>query len=403
MNTQMTQSQPVLIYTLPVITLSVILISLSACVEQPVASDPMESQMKWTELGGEDTPEDGDAYADILGSPEIDTLEGTLEDEVISGRQGDDLIFGRSGDDELLGGDGDDELYGGEGHDILSGGDGDDYLFAGAGDDELYGDEGDDTYVVTVESGNLLIFPDGRGEDVLLCEEAEITDIFDEDDDVILELSTGSLITLVGQNLERTVDRVIGCEGGGFAFNFEEVGLSADVDEVEIYMGNARGMDRAIRGTHDDESLTGTERSDRIQGLRGDDAISGQSGDDVINGHRGDDVLRGDEGDDQLNGGDGDDELYGGEGDDVLMGGQGRDDLYGGRGDDTYLYRPAHQEIVIHPHGGGYDILRCEGDLHQVNRGWDGDDRILEMSNGGKIRVVDQRNLSTIDEIFGCY
>jgi Ca2+-binding RTX toxin-like protein len=365
----------------------------------------MEDKSEW--MGLQDDVEDldaNDSYADLIGTSSLDVLEGTQESEVISGRQGDDLILGRQGDDELIGGSGDDELYGNEGNNILMGGYGDDYLFAGVGDDELYGEEGDDTYMINDQSGDVLIFPDGAGLNRLRCQNVHIIGVLDEGDDVILELSSGAIITLIEQNLERTVDHLVDCEDESFDVNFDSVG-AARSNDMGSYAGiySSEGMEGNITGTMESEDLTGTDLSEYIRGLRGDDTISGSFGDDVINGNRGDDILRGDQGDDALNGGDGDDEVYGGEGDDILMGGSGHDHLYGGGGDDIYVYRGAHQVIEIHPEGEGHDILRCEGDLNQINRGWEGDDRILNMSNGGQIRIVDQRNSSTVDELIGCY
>jgi len=76
----------------------------------------------------------------IIGTDNIDRLEGSNANNVLSGGQGDDELYGYGGNDILLGG---------HGNDYLSGGSGDDILIGGAGIDELHGGTGKDTFVFT--------------------------------------------------------------------------------------------------------------------------------------------------------------------------------------------------------------------------------------------------------------
>lgn len=120
--------------------------------------------------------------ADITGTPEADSLFGSLSadaivaltgDDIAFGSDGDDLIFGNAGNDALAGNQGNDTLnsgrdndviLGGQGDDIAQGDDGNDWVFGNLGVDTLFGNLGDDT--LFGGQGNDVIFA-GQGNDVV--------------------------------------------------------------------------------------------------------------------------------------------------------------------------------------------------------------------------------------------
>ena len=105
--------------------------------------------------------------AEIRGSDNSETLNGTAENDEIRSGDGDDTVYGNEGDDWInaiyndegddryyvysgrliaLGGPGNDLIGGKEGNDRLYGGVGNDRIYAWAGDDLLDGGDGDDHY-----------------------------------------------------------------------------------------------------------------------------------------------------------------------------------------------------------------------------------------------------------------
>ncbi|MBF8672683.1 calcium-binding protein, partial [Pseudomonas putida] len=112
----------------------------------------------------------------IVGTPNTDTLNGSVVADAIYGLAGNDQLFGFGGDDLLDGGTGYDQLIGGQGNDtllagddvdgsVLEGGEGDDTLIGSAGNDTLFGGTGNDS--LTGGSGNDDL-RDGDGSDVLI-------------------------------------------------------------------------------------------------------------------------------------------------------------------------------------------------------------------------------------------
>lgn len=95
-------------------------------------------------FGGDDMISGGDGPDRLHGGLGDDTIDGGGGGDALFGHIGDDRINGDIGDDRLVGGDGNDLLMGGEGDDLLSGSLGDDRLVGGPGHDTLHGGEGDD-------------------------------------------------------------------------------------------------------------------------------------------------------------------------------------------------------------------------------------------------------------------
>ncbi len=216
----------------------------------------------------------------IVGSAEVDTLDG---------KEGADHLYGYAGNDILTGGAGNDLLIGGDGNDTLTGGVGDDRLFGSAGNDALTGGVGDDRLV------------GGAGND-------------------ILEGGAGA-------------DRVVGGEGSDTA---SYAGSAGDTDGagvvVNLLAGSATGNDA------EGDILVGIEN---LEGSAHKDTLTGDTADNTLKGLAGDDRLFGGAGNDILEGGAGDDRLFGGAGDDILEGGAGADRFVGGVGTDTASYERA--------------------------------------------------------------
>ncbi|OWQ45515.1 hypothetical protein CDL60_20000 [Roseateles noduli] len=124
-------------------------------------------------------------------------------------------------------------------------------------------------------------------------------------------------------------------------------------------------------GSASADILIGTDVADVIRGGDGDDVLGGGAGADQLFGEGGDDQISGGPGDDVLMGGDGDDKLIGDQGADTLMGGDGNDLLRGNVGDDALIGGPGNDLLIG---GSGADTFHFE-------------------RNGGKDRVIDQRNL----------
>jgi hypothetical protein len=85
-------------------------------------------------------------FANLVGTPGADEINGTELRDVIVGFGGDDVIRGRQGRDFICGGPGDDLLIGNGGRDVLRGQGGDDVLRGGYGPDRLIGGPGADTF-----------------------------------------------------------------------------------------------------------------------------------------------------------------------------------------------------------------------------------------------------------------
>ncbi|QKH39174.1 hypothetical protein FOC84_31280 [Achromobacter pestifer] len=126
------------------------------------------------------------------GDDRDNTLYGNYDYNIIDGKGGNDTIYGFGGTDVLIGGYGDDRLYGGDGDDLLVGDNtvngigGNDFLYGGEGNDRLYGGYGNDVYWYTANTG-IDVVNDGRtaaevpgyggGDDVLVFNGANLSDL----------------------------------------------------------------------------------------------------------------------------------------------------------------------------------------------------------------------------------
>ena len=100
-----------------------------------------ESMEKGIELDG--TPDNDTLFGSVLA----DTLRGLGGDDALYGQAGTDRLYGDEGFDVLYGNNGDDYLFGGKDPDCLFGGKGADSLRGGNDEDALVGDAGNDTLI----------------------------------------------------------------------------------------------------------------------------------------------------------------------------------------------------------------------------------------------------------------
>ena len=131
---------------------------------------------------GEDNLHGGDGDDQIRGGAHADQLCGDMGDDKLSGNKGNDTLTGGAGEDTLLGGRGDDGLYGNDGNDHLDGGSGEDVLFGGNGNDHLEGGSDD---VRDFLKG-------GRGDDLLIAQEADVLTGGDGSDTFSIDASAGA-------------------------------------------------------------------------------------------------------------------------------------------------------------------------------------------------------------------
>lgn len=246
-----------------------------------------------------------------LGSPDDDTIAGTVGNDVLYGYAGNDFITGDYGEDELRGDTGSDYLRGGHDADIYvyQDGDGDDIIEdmgGGNGDEILFGpgiDIGDLTFT-RVSNGDALIEIDNG-------------------------VNTGSLV---------------------LRNHFDSAGKIETLvfDDTSTYDLAAHTW--TSYGTEGNDTmygiLTGGTANDTMHAGGGHDTIYSYAGNDTLNGGAGDDWLDGGGDDDVLDGGDGNDRLIGGDGADTLTGGAGNDRLEGGNGNDAYYFTSGHDTIL---------------------------------------------------------
>ncbi|NJK28359.1 MAG: peptidylprolyl isomerase, partial [Coleofasciculaceae cyanobacterium SM2_3_26] len=115
----------------------------------------------------------------VVGSNEIDYINGNQGNDSLSGRLGNDYIrggrdadniFGEEGDDILNGNIGNDIVNGGSGNDFVRGGQDNDILIGGAGNDVLVGDFGSDVLTGNAGADTFVLRVVTAGTDPLLAD-----------------------------------------------------------------------------------------------------------------------------------------------------------------------------------------------------------------------------------------
>jgi Ca2+-binding RTX toxin-like protein len=249
--------------------------------------------------------------ATLVGTNDVDTINGTAGVDVIAsggagdrinGRGGNDLICsgsgrdrvrGQSGNDRINGGssgdvlllgEGNDTAVGGQGADFVAGANGNDVMNTGAGADFLIGGAGDDRYLAGASLQDLVSFENsGTG--------------------VVVDLGIPA-----AQNTNEGLDVITGAEGViGSAYNDLLRGLNLPSEFGDLLAG--------LEGT---DQLLGFDGNDFIIGGLGSDRAAPAPG--SLWGGLGNDIVVGDEPEAFLEGS-GDDDLFGDVGDDFLDGG----------------------------------------------------------------------------------
>ena len=109
---------------------------------------------------GNDWAFGGDGNDTLNGGNGNDNLFGDKQNDNLNGGNGSDTLIGGEGNDTLNGGNGRDHLIGGMGDDVLTGGKGKDTLYGGKGDDILRGGTGPDLFVFDFHFGRKNIIKD---------------------------------------------------------------------------------------------------------------------------------------------------------------------------------------------------------------------------------------------------
>lgn len=321
----------------------------------------------------------------IVGTNDVDDLQGTAGNDVIHGLDGNDSISGGAGNDVLVGGsgafdwdyldggDGNDVLDGGEGPDTLNGGAGDDVILAGGGSGDnsgpnaeyLRGGSGSDGYHYGLGDGIRIIQEEGTSTSFdfdYIQFEAGITP---DDVAVIQWAREGSIRTdlaLYSANSNVYIQLYV-------ANFFATQDAAYKIEEIRFADGTVWSYDYIWSLIHnfteERDTDIGFEWGETFHLLGGNDWLEAKGGDDVVYGGDGDDEIWGDGGHDRLYGGAGDDYLNGDEGygvpwyqdgDDYLDGGLGTNDLEGGFGNDTYQVNiKGHWDDIFDD--GGADVL----------------------------------------------
>ncbi|MGB4057265.1 MAG: calcium-binding protein [Alphaproteobacteria bacterium] len=289
-------------------------------------------------------------------------------DNLVTGTSGDDTITdsnaggfhnnefqGLDGNDTINALDGHDKLIGGAGNDTLNGGSGDDYMLGGIGDDIYQYDSGNDTVSEVGGSGyDEIHVVSSTG-----LTTANVTDLYRYGNELIVLLSTGSLITIDGYgDASAQIEKIV------FDSNSSIIDLSAIIEQK--FYGTALADTLIVSGTAvqtllvygygSNDTITADGAAAKFYGgdgydtLIGDylpDFLYGENNDDYLFGEGGNDTLTGGAGNDRLLGGDGADTLYGSDGNDVHDGGAGNDRMEGGNGNDTYVFGLGYGQDVI--------------------------------------------------------
>lgn len=160
---------------------------------------------------GDDSLSGGAGFDDLNGNMGADTAVGGAGNDWVVGGKDNDRLFGDDGDDIVYGNLGADTCEGGAGNDLVRGGQEDDRLVGGAGDDWLSGDRGADTVSGGAGADIFNTFGDAGVDRVLDFSRAEGDRVRVEagqtyttaqvGDDVVITLSGGAQMTLVGVKL----------------------------------------------------------------------------------------------------------------------------------------------------------------------------------------------------------
>ncbi|HEV3474152.1 MAG TPA: calcium-binding protein [Actinomycetota bacterium] len=249
--------------------------------------------------------------ATIVGTNDVDTINGTGGADVIVTGEGADRINGRGGNDLICSGRGRDRVRGQAGSDRINGGTSGDVLLAGEGNDVVVGGQGAE-FVAGANGNDSMkmgtgadFMIGGAGNDRYLGGPSlqDIASFENSGAGVVVDLGLPT-----AQNTNEGTDVITGTEGViGSAYDDRLTGLNIASEFGDL--------------------LAGLEGTDQLVGLDGNDFIVGGLGSDKgapapgsLSGGFGNDIVVGDEPEAFLEGA-GDDDLFGDAGDDFLDGG----------------------------------------------------------------------------------
>lgn len=368
--------------------------------------------------------------ANITGSNNADTLQGTVDDDQILGLDGNDLVAGEDKNDTILGGDGNDTIFGDAGFGTALGQDATALKLEFA---NLVSDSTSNWSQAVVNDyaiyKNIAQLEDGTQVSAILT----LTAVSSRDLTVNLSGGTGSEILLNAFNNDR-----LGGETASFKLEFfipdpaapgnPTRGISVALNSTATFndLDQARpGSQEAVTlqknsfnsfSTSDVTSLTVTQDATSITatGTESNDpsdtdawfsasfenrefleftlesrsensgfTLSGdliptpnltevEAGNDSIMGGAGDDVILGQGGKDYIDGGTGNDQIDGGNAKDTIFGGEGDDTIDGGIGNDSIHGDTGNDEIYG---GTGQDTIQGGGGNDRLEGG-SGDDSI---------------------------
>jgi Ca2+-binding RTX toxin-like protein len=321
-------------------------------------------------------------YTTMIGTPEVDTLNGDAEANHITALESNDVVYGNGGNDWLEGGAGDDILYGGKGDDLYDGGPGNDEIYEktqNEGSDTIRFGRGDGQDYVNLRTSTVSISQ--RSYDTLQLKEGVAPG------DVMLRRTDSSPATLQ-LTIKDTGDSITLYAGFSTAYNLGQItfadGTVWDYDEMVRQMVVPTDGDDVIYATNSADSIDGGLGNDAIYSLNGDDTLYGGEGNDLLYGYDGNNNLYGGNGDDTLQAEYGTNYLDGGDGNDILRGPRdtttprgARFTFVGGAGDDFISGGyPVYSHDKIYG-GTGNDYLEGNGgnDVYYFNKG-DGQDTI---------------------------
>jgi|GEM_PF-3170308 Ca2+-binding RTX toxin-like protein len=197
------------------------------------------SAQSFTDANGDGIPD----WAEIRGTTEADTLDGSDLN---------DVIYGDAGNDTINGGKGDDTLSGGEGSNILDGGNGSD-VFGNTYVDTAKFSDNYAEYSIT-NSGSTWTVGLSSGADVDTLSNIEVLEFADMKLNLVSEVSTRDfdkdatidfvhLTGTLGDNSFNITDSSFGDSGWA---------LPTNADSVDYYLDLGAGNDVAVLGSGDD-------------------------------------------------------------------------------------------------------------------------------------------------------
>ncbi|TNE63966.1 MAG: hypothetical protein EP335_08265 [Alphaproteobacteria bacterium] len=211
--------------------------------------------------------------ADILGTANSDTLEGTSSNQDIDGLGGNDVIYGRFAYNDIDGGDGNDHLFSGGAYNVVHGGNGNDNLSAGSGTsfyESLYGDAGNDI-LYGYYGGDYL--DGGDGNDIILSNHGHDTLVGGAGDDtlnvyqsslVVHTVSTGPTVVSGGDGADVFVNSfATDVTVTDFEVGVDLIDLERDhIDYADVSISDNGNNDAVISYNGYSMTLTGVSASE---------------------------------------------------------------------------------------------------------------------------------------------